>query len=74
MTLVSLSESDTINKIAPEVKPQRNNINDISIEALIHLINTSSEEVRRYTETLKASKSAKLGTERTYGVGTFGKQ
>ena len=47
MTLVSLSESDNISKTTLHTKPDHVDINRASIDALIHLINISSEEVKK---------------------------
>jgi len=55
MTLVSLSESDNISKTTLNIKPKQVDINSASIDALIHLINISSKEIKEQTETLKAS-------------------
>jgi diguanylate cyclase (GGDEF)-like protein/PAS domain S-box-containing protein len=55
MTLVSLSESDKTHKATLPLKPQEVDINSASIEALIHLINITSEEVKEQTGALKKS-------------------
>ncbi len=55
MTLVSLSESDKIHKITLDTQPQHVDINSASIEALTHLINITSEEVKEQTKALKES-------------------
>jgi len=55
MTLVSLSESDTVNEPTFEIISPQIDVNSASIEALIHLINISSKEVKERTVTLKAS-------------------
>jgi diguanylate cyclase (GGDEF)-like protein/PAS domain S-box-containing protein len=58
MTLVSLSESDKIENPVPHIEPQQADINSTSIEALIHLINITSEEVKEQTKALKNSNEA----------------
>lgn len=55
MTLVSLSESDVIDKITVDTEQKQVDINSASIEALTHLINITSQEVNKQTEILKAS-------------------
>ncbi len=55
MTLVSLSESDTVSKIIQNIEPNKIDINSASINGLTHLINISSKDVQRQTETLKKS-------------------
>jgi len=55
MTLVSLSESDTISKTIREIEPKQTDINSASMNGLTHLINITSKEVQEQTETLKAS-------------------
>jgi len=55
MTLVSLSESNTIRETSFTVKSQQTDVNSASIEALTHLVNVSSQEVKEQTETLKES-------------------
>ncbi len=55
MTLASLSESEEIHKIHLKPRPTEVDINSASIEALIHLINVSSNEVEKQTQTLKES-------------------
>ncbi len=55
MTLVSLSESDEIHQTALENQPQQVDINTTSIEALIHLINITSEEAQEQTRALQQS-------------------
>jgi len=47
MTLVSLSESDTIIERSQNLKERQVDINSASIGALTHLINVSSEEVEK---------------------------
>lgn len=55
MTLLSLSESDALPKItSKEILPSID-INSSSIEALTHLINVTSKEVKEQTEALKRS-------------------
>ncbi|MEA3456235.1 MAG: FIST N-terminal domain-containing protein, partial [Campylobacterota bacterium] len=55
MTLVSLSESDSMAESAIETKPKHIDINIASMDALIHLIDISSEEIKRQTKTLEKS-------------------
>jgi len=55
MTLLSLSESDTIREISFDSKLQQPSVNSASIEALTHLVNVSSQEVKEQTRTLKES-------------------
>ncbi len=55
MTLLSLSENDTIKEVSFPEKPQQTDVNSASIEALTHLINVSSQEVKEQTEILKES-------------------
>ena len=55
MTIVSLSERDTICKITHNTDQPIVDLNTTSINALTHLINITSEEVRERTETLKES-------------------
>ncbi len=55
MTLVSLSESDTIGKTIQKIEPKQTTINSISMNGLTHLINITSNEVKEQTKTLKAS-------------------
>ncbi len=55
MTLVSLSESDKIHKITLDTQPQKVDINSTSTEALIHLINITSEEVKEQNRALNES-------------------
>ncbi len=55
MTLVSLSESDQIDNPPLDRQPQQVDINTISIEALIHLINITSEEAQEQTRALQQS-------------------
>ena len=55
MTLVSLSESDKIHKTSLDILPQQVDIKSTSIEALIHLVNITSEEVQEQTKALKKS-------------------
>lgn len=55
MTLVSLSESDTISKTIQKIEPKQTDINRVSIDGLTHLINITSKEVKEQTETLKAT-------------------
>jgi len=53
MTLVSLSESDTVHKVTLDFKPKDISIQNSSIDALIHLINRTSKEVKERTEAQK---------------------
>ena len=55
MTLVSLSESETKKEISFNVKSQQSDVNSASLEALTHLVNVSSQEVKEQTRTLKES-------------------
>ncbi|HEY9190092.1 MAG TPA: EAL domain-containing protein [Sulfurovum sp.] len=55
MTLLSLSESDTLPRHIPEEIRQPNDINSTSIEALTHLINVTSKEVQAQTDALRQS-------------------
>ena len=55
MTLVSLSESDSIHKISTDTRPKQVDINSASIEALTHLINITSEEVKEQNKALTKS-------------------
>ncbi len=55
MTLVSLSESDQIEKPALENQPEPVDINKTSIEALVHLINITSEESQAQARALQQS-------------------
>ncbi len=55
MTLISLSEHDTISCDSPKIEPYKSDINSASIEALTHLINITSKEVKEQTEALKKS-------------------
>jgi len=55
MTLLSLSESDTIGKTIHKTEAKQKDINSSSINGLIHLINISSKEVQEQTEILKES-------------------
>ena len=55
MTLVSLSESDMIHKTTLDTQAQQIDINTASIEALIHLINITSEEVSERNRALEES-------------------
>ncbi len=58
MTLVSLSENDQINHHTLDSQPQQVDINTTSIEALIHLINITSEEAQEQTRALQQSNEA----------------
>ena len=53
MTLVSLSESDSISKITLDTVPKQVDVNSPSIDALTRLINITSKEVEEQTKTLK---------------------
>lgn len=55
MTLLSLSESDALPSIVQEDILPPIDINSTSIEALTHLINITSKEVKEQTEALKKS-------------------
>jgi diguanylate cyclase (GGDEF)-like protein/PAS domain S-box-containing protein len=55
MTLVSLSESDQIHQPIFNKHSQHIEINTTSIEALIHLINITSQEVQEQTSALQQS-------------------
>ena len=55
MTLVSLSESDTIGKTIQKIDPMQTDINSASMNGLTHLINITSKEVQEQTEMLKAT-------------------
>jgi diguanylate cyclase (GGDEF)-like protein/PAS domain S-box-containing protein len=55
MTLISLSESDQIQNKILEVSSPPPDINSASIEALTHLINITSQEVKEQTKALKES-------------------
>ncbi|MEN8728077.1 MAG: EAL domain-containing protein [Sulfurovum sp.] len=55
MTLVSLSESDKIHKTTLDIQTQQVDMNTTSIEALIHLINITSEEVKEQNSALEES-------------------
>lgn len=55
MTLVSLSESKSINRITQVTKEKQIDVNNASIDALTHLIRITSKEVKERTETLKKS-------------------
>ncbi len=50
MTLVSLSESDTLSKRSKELEVKQNNINSISMNGLSHLINITTKEVKERTK------------------------
>ena len=53
MTLVSLSESEALRRIPIKTETETVDIKSASIEALIHLVNISSQELQERTETLK---------------------
>jgi diguanylate cyclase (GGDEF)-like protein/PAS domain S-box-containing protein len=56
MTLVSLSEKDEVlSKTIPKTKLKKRDINSASINALTHLINIATEEMKEQTESLKKS-------------------
>jgi len=53
MTLVSLSESDTVHKITPNNRDKLLDINHDSMQGLRRLINISKQEVQQKTESIK---------------------
>ena len=55
MTLVSLSESDSIRKTTLEANFKEIDIHSPSIDALTHLINITSNEFREQTKTIKVN-------------------
>ncbi len=55
MTLVSLSEHDTIGKTSRAFEEKQSNINSVSTNGLSHLINITTKEVKEQTQTLKAT-------------------
>lgn len=55
MTLVSLSESDTVHDITPDINEKKVDIAGSSINALIHLINLTSQEAKERTKQLNQS-------------------
>jgi len=55
MTLVSLSESDTVHKVTKVVRDHEANSYSISFDALTHLVNITREELAKQTHTLKES-------------------
>jgi len=55
MTLVSLSESGTIDKTIQKIEPKQTTMNSISMNGLTHLINITSKEIKEQTKTLKES-------------------
>jgi len=59
MTLVSLSESDTIAKTTLDTHLKQLDENSSSIDALTRLINMTSKEVQEQTKTLKAGNQLK---------------
>ncbi len=55
MTLVSLSECDTVTKAKKELEVEQTDTKSISMNGLSHLINMTTKEVNEQTKTLKAA-------------------
>jgi len=54
MTLVSLSESDTIDQTIQEGKARQTDVNAVSMDGLTPLVNISNEEVKEQSEIIEA--------------------
>ena len=55
MTLLSLSESSDVNEISFHNKSKQASVHNASLDALTHLINVSSQEVKKQTQVLRES-------------------